>query len=105
MVIEWLKFRVSPELREDFIKKDEEIWTATLASYSGFLGKEIWLDPTIADNIIFVIRWQSRQQWKSIPIKELETTERRFAAAMGKGNYEMIASKEFQVRKFPKVAR
>ena len=105
MVIEWLKFTVSPEVREKFIKKDEAIWTAALATYPGFLGKEIWLEPTRADNIIFIIRWQSRQQWKSIPVEDLTMIEQRFAAAMGKDNYEMIESKEFQVRKFPEAPK
>ncbi len=105
MVIEWLKFRVAPELQENFLKKDEAIWTSLLASYPGFLGKETWLVPDAAEEIVFVIRWQTRQQWKSIPIEVLAETEQKFAQQVGKNNYEMIEMKEYQVRKFPEMSR
>jgi uncharacterized protein (TIGR03792 family) len=105
MVIEWLQFRVESESREKFIQKDDEVWTATLATYPGFIGKEIWLDPTALDRITLVIRWQTREQWKSVPQEILDETERKFALAMGETSYEMIETSEYQIRKFPEVAR
>jgi len=39
MVIEGLKFQVPPEKWEAFIRRDEEVWTAGLRSFPGFLGK------------------------------------------------------------------
>ncbi|MEM8832369.1 MAG: TIGR03792 family protein [Cyanobacteria bacterium P01_G01_bin.19] len=103
MVIEWLKFDVDSESREQFIKKDEEIWTANLARYPGFLGKEVWIEPNAPDKVIFTIRWQTREQWKSIPMEDLVAIEQEFSTAMGKVNvkYKMTESKEFQIRKFP----
>ncbi len=103
MVIEWLKFDVDSESREQFIKKDEEIWTANLSDYPGFLGKEVWIEPNAPDKVIFTIRWQTREQWKSIPMEDLVEIEREFSTVMGKMNvkYKMIESKEFQIRKFP----
>ncbi|MBF2019052.1 MAG: TIGR03792 family protein [Hydrococcus sp. C42_A2020_068] len=101
MVIEWLKFRVSPQSREKFIQKDEEIWTATLAKYPGFLGKEVWINPSAPEEIVLVARWQTREEWKAIPQKDLDETERQFAQAMGEGRYQMIETGEYQVRKFP----
>lgn len=100
MVIEWLKFRVAPEAREKFIQQDEAIWTATLSKQPGFISKEVWLAPDKANEVIFIIRWQSRQQWKAIPMDVLTATERQFARAMGRTNYKMLESKEFQIRKF-----
>ncbi len=100
MVIEWLKFRVAAELREEFIVQDEAIWTNMLAQYPGFLGKEIWLNPQQADEVVMVIRWQSREQWFTIPQADLESTEQQFNQALG-GNYDMVETKEYQVRKFP----
>jgi uncharacterized protein (TIGR03792 family) len=105
MVIEWLKFRVTPEAREKFIEQDEVIWTATLATYPGFLRKEVWLDPSISDEVVLIIRWQSREQWKAVPIDVLRATEEKFAAAMGQSNYEMIETKEYQIRKFSQVEK
>ena len=103
MVIEWLKFRVDSDSREQFIQKDEAIWTAALATYPGFLGKEVWIDPHAPGKIIFTIRWQTREQWKSIPASDLAKIEGRFSTKMREMNikYKMIESKEFQIRKFP----
>ena len=100
MVIEWLKFRVKPQLREKFIEKDEQIWTAVLTGFSGFLGKEVWINPSVANEVIFMIRWATREQWKSIPKEVLEATEKKFAQQVGKDNYQMLESSEYQVRKF-----
>lgn len=102
MVIEWLKFRVSPEIREKFIQKDAEIWTATLASYPGFLSKEVWIDPKRPEEVVLIIRWASREAWQSIPSEQLEKTEQFFTQQFGY-QHPIIEAAEYQVRKFPLV--
>ena len=97
MVIEWLKFRVVSQLQEKFLQKDAEIWTPLLASYPGFLGKETWFVPEKTEEIILVIRWHTRKQWKSIPLQILSETEREFLVQMGENNYEMIETREFEI--------
>ncbi|MFN6435550.1 MAG: TIGR03792 family protein [Nostoc sp. DedSLP01] len=57
MVIELLKFQVAPE-QENFIQKDAEIGTTALAQYSGFLGKEVWLNPNDSSEIISIANKQ-----------------------------------------------
>ena len=103
MVIEWLEFRVDPKSREKFIQKDDALWTASLATYPGFLGKEVWIEPNEPNKVIFAIRWQTREQWKSIPAEDLAQIEQQFSTAMKKLNisYKMTESKEYQIRKFP----
>lgn len=103
MVIEWLKFNVNSDLREEFIQQDEKIWTAALSTYPGFLGKEVWIEPNAPAKVVFTIRWETRQQWKSIPLQDLQEIESRFSAVMRNMqiNYKMIESKEYQIRKFP----
>jgi len=103
MVIEWLKFTVDSARREQFVQQDEAIWTASLSTYPGFLGKEVWIEPNAPDSVIFTIRWQTREQWKSIPMNDLVAIEQKFSTVMGKMDikYKMIESKEFQIRKFP----
>jgi uncharacterized protein (TIGR03792 family) len=103
MVIEWLKIQVSPELRQRFILKDNEIWTATLSRYPGFLGKEVWLDPQKANEVVLVIRWTDRESWKAVPADVLEQTDRQFAQQMGVGTNRIIEAGEYQVRKFPQL--
>ncbi|TVP61839.1 MAG: TIGR03792 family protein [Nodularia sp. (in: Bacteria)] len=100
MVIELLKFKVAPEVRENYIQKDAEIWTTGLAKYPGFLGKEVWINPKDSTELILIIRWATREQWKAIPLAALQMIEEKFTQAMGK-SYPIVESAEFQVRKFP----
>ena len=100
MVIEWLKFQVSPQLREKFIQQETEIWIPFLSSHPGFLGKEIWINPEAAEEVIIVIRWETHQQWKAIPEDEIAATDRKFAQALGEDNYQLVEAGDYQVRKF-----
>jgi uncharacterized protein (TIGR03792 family) len=99
MVIEWLKLRVSPELREKFIQKDAEIWTSMLATYPGFLGKEVWINPETPTEVIIVIRWASREAWESVSSDRLKQVEKQFTQEFGE-QQEIIEAAEYQVRKF-----
>lgn len=100
MVIEWLKVQVAEELREAFVQKDEEIWTAALAKYSGFLGKEVWISPLDPKEVILVSHWKTREAWKSIPQDYLDATEKRFNQEFDVNTYKIIEAEEFSVRKF-----
>ncbi|MEL6128770.1 MAG: TIGR03792 family protein [Cyanobacteria bacterium J06627_3] len=96
MVIEWLKFRVDPAERSRYLEIDEAIWTAALKTYPGFLDKTTWLDPNHDDEVIFVISWATREQWKAIPEEELEQINQQFDATLG-FDYDFLESKEFYV--------
>ena len=100
MVIEWLKFRVNPEMREKFVEQDLAIWTKTLAAQPGFLNKEVWINPTISDEIILVVHWQTLEQWKAIAAELLAETEEIFKASLGTDAYEIIETQEYHIRKF-----
>lgn len=98
VVIELLKFKVAPDLQENFIQKDAEIWTTALADYPGFLGKEVWLNPNDPSEVIFVIRWETFEHLDAIPEHELEAIEAKFVQAVGKF-YPIVESTEYQVLK------
>ncbi|MBE9155497.1 TIGR03792 family protein [Nodosilinea sp. LEGE 06152] len=100
MVIEWLTFAVDPQNRETFIRLDNDIWTAALSQYPGFISKEVWISPDLHDQVVFMVRWQTREQWKSIPQAELDAVERRFDEAV-EFDYRMIDAREYQVRRYP----
>ncbi|MGG6294740.1 TIGR03792 family protein [Leptolyngbya sp. AN02str] len=102
MEIECLRVRVDPELREAYIRKDAEIWTETLAQYPGFLGKEVWISPDDLSEVVLTVRWASFEEWQAIPDDVLQATEARFDAAVG-GNYELVESSRYQIRKFGDV--
>jgi len=100
MVIEWLKFQVAETLRETFIQVDEEIWTAALAKYAGFMGKEVWLSMEKSDEVVCVIQWESLDAWKSIPTNVLDATEKQFSKKIGANSYKLIDTGAYQMRKF-----
>ena len=94
MVIEWQRFHVRPDVRDLFLSKDEEIWTAGLRGETGFLGKEVWLGEEDED-LILVIRWRSEEEWKGILQERLEDLEKRFRRAVPEEGYEMVESLVF----------
>lgn len=100
MVIEWLTFAVDPENRETFVRLDNEIWTAALSQYPGFISKEVWISPDLLDQVVYVVRWQTREQWKAIPQADLEAIEKQFDEAAN-FSYRMIDAREYQVRRYP----
>jgi uncharacterized protein (TIGR03792 family) len=100
MVIEWLKVNVAPELREQYIQKDAEIWTAALSQYPGFLSKEVWISPDDLSELVLIIRWESFEQWQAVPVADLRRVEEQFNAAMG-NTHEIVESARYQVRRYP----
>lgn len=98
MVVEWLKVRVTPELREQFVQKDAELWTTVLARYPGFVSKEVWISPDNLAEVVVVIYWESFEQWQAVPKPVLEQVEADFNAAMG-NTYTIVESNRYQVRK------
>jgi uncharacterized protein (TIGR03792 family) len=96
--IEWLRFQVKPELRERFVQKDTEIWTAEHANRKGFLQKEVWISPKNLSEVVIVIHWATQDDWYSIPKQDVDQTEKRFAKAFG-GDYKLVESAAYQIRK------
>lgn len=95
MVIEFLKIEVSPEDREEYLQLDEKIWTKALAKFPGFIGKEVWLNPNKPSEVILIIRWASREDWKSISAQLLAEIEAQFALATGSIHHQIVESGEY----------
>jgi uncharacterized protein (TIGR03792 family) len=102
MVVEWLKFHVLPEQREQFVQQDDEIWTAALSIYAGFLGKEVWISPDDLSEIVLVIRWASFEDWQAVPSDRLQQLETQFRSVMGE-TYSLLDASRYQIRKFSQV--
>ncbi|MDD3242378.1 MAG: TIGR03792 family protein [Eubacteriales bacterium] len=83
-VVERLYVRLAdPQQAQHYIEADYEVWTKALSAYPGFLGKEILQgreDPALLVSIIY---WNSWEEWKSIPGKDLEAIQQRFELALG----------------------
>ena len=99
MIIELLKVKVIPEEREKYLQKDAEIWTQALTNFPGFLGKEVWLNPSEPTEVILIIRWATEAQWKSISPVVLDKIEHQFVQQLG-NTYQIIDSAEYQVYEF-----
>lgn len=97
MVIEFLKIEVTGENREKYLQLDQEIWTKALAKCPGFLGKEVWINPDKPTEVILIIRWASRKEWKSISAQLLEKIEQQFALAIGSIGHQIVESIEYEV--------
>ena len=95
MVIEWLKFKISPNSRDKFLEEDNKIWTQALSKYPGFLSKEIWLNPENDNEIILVIKWKSYKLWETLPPEDLQIIDDAFSQAMGNTTYDLIEAKHY----------
>ena len=95
MVVELLKFKVKPEIHDKFIEIDRQVWTDMLKKCNGFIDKEVWINADNQEEILCLIKWESRQQWKSIPLDQLKATESTFAQKMGHLTYELADSSEY----------
>lgn len=103
MYIEWLKFRVQPELRSQFIQLDQQIWTTFIAKSPAFVSKEIWLNPDQPNEVITLIHWSDREQWKAIPAADVDRVEQSFRMAFGADSYELIEAQEYQIASSSRV--
>lgn len=95
MIIEWQRVWVRPWLRERFVEKDAEIWTAGLAREAGFLGKEVWLGEDETE-VILVIRWESREHWEGVSQERLDAIEERFRRELASG-HEIVETRAYEV--------
>ena len=77
MVIEFLHFTVAPELRQAFIARDAEVWTAGLSGQPGYLGKDVWVDLNDPTQLRLAIRWETLVHWKACPPELLLELDRR----------------------------
>lgn len=94
MVIELQKVRVQPGVRDLYLEKDREIWTAGLAREEGFLGKEVWLGED--GEVILVIRWKREEDWKGMPRERQDDLDRRFRQAVPDG-WELVETRSYEV--------
>lgn len=97
MVIELLKVEVAAEYQEKYLQLDREIWTNAIAQFPGFINKEVWLNLNKPTEVILIIRWRSRQEWKSISVQLLKEIELQFVLKMGSISHKIVESAEYQV--------
>ena len=76
-VVEHLRLQVPQESREQWIVAERGSWEPWLKRQPGFLGRDLFWDPATEEGTL-LIRWSSREAWKSISMAEVETVQERF---------------------------
>ena len=76
-VVEYLRLQVPRESREQWIAAESGSWEPWLRQQTCFLGRDLFWDPATEEGIV-LIRWSSREAWKSISLGEVETVQERF---------------------------
>ena len=76
-VVEHLRLQVPQASREHWMAAERGSWEPWLKQQPGFLGRDLYWDPATEEGIL-LIRWSSREAWKSISMAEVETVQQRF---------------------------
>lgn len=76
-VVEYLRLHVPHEGREHWMVAESGSWEPWLKQQPGFLGRDLFWDPAAQEGTL-LIRWSSREAWKSISMAEVETVQERF---------------------------
>ena len=93
MVIEELTLTMPPSRVETFLARDGEVWTTFLALQPGFCGKEVWLPSDRPGTVVFIIRWETLEQWKAITPAQVQTVE----AGMGELAADSLECRDYVV--------
>ena len=76
-VVEHLRLQVPQGSREHWMVAERGSWEPWLKQQPGFLGRDLFWDPATEEGVL-LIRWSSREAWKSISMAEVETVQERF---------------------------
>jgi uncharacterized protein (TIGR03792 family) len=66
--VEILIFQMDPDVVNEFIQVDHEVWTLGEALIPGlsripFLSKEVWLDDSKPGEVTLVFVWDTQEEW------------------------------------------
>lgn len=76
-IIEELTITLDPADVEAYLERDAAVWTPYLKTCDGFLGKETWLPDDQSGTVVFIIRWATMAQWKSITPEQVAAVDAR----------------------------
>ena len=97
MYIEYLRFQIKPGFQARFLELDEELWTRRLSQNPGFHKKEVWLNPEDSTDLVIVVWWSNREQWKSITPEDVQAIDDEFVEAIGPGNSMLVEAREYRL--------
>lgn len=76
-VVEHLRVKVPGAARQAWLEAERGSWEPWLQQQPGYLGRDLLWDAEREEGTL-LIRWASREQWRSIPAAEVEAVQERF---------------------------
>ena len=76
-VVEVLRLKVPAAGRAAWLEAERLSWEPWLRGRPGFMGRELLWDPDRLEGVL-LIRWRTRQAWKTIPQAEIDAVQERF---------------------------
>ena len=76
-VVEHLRLKVPAASRDAWLEAERLSWEPWLRDRPGFMGRELLWDPERQEGVL-LIRWRTRQAWKTIPQEEIDAVQERF---------------------------
>ena len=101
IIIEELRLKVPADYKKIWLNAEKKIWEPWLSSQDGFLGRQLYWDKEKEEALILV-NWESKELWKSIPIKEVNEVQEKFennvksALNLRKNPFELIYEGELE---------
>ena len=77
LVTEELRLKVPNKYKDEWLKKEKEIWEPWLSNQDGFLGRQIFWDKEKEEALILV-NWKNKKLWKSISMEEVNEIQEEF---------------------------
>jgi uncharacterized protein (TIGR03792 family) len=77
--LEILRFRVPPGRADDFVARNERLWTPALREMPGFLGRSIVRGEEDPDEVTILVRWRDRADMDAFPRERMAELDRRMA--------------------------
>lgn len=76
--VEVLVFRMDPNVADEFLAVDHEVWTLGEALLPGFdripfISKEVWRDDAKPGEVTLVFVWESLDAWMRVGSPEIQT--------------------------------
>tara|TARA_B100001250_G_C19585308_1_gene693923 strand:+ start:231 stop:677 length:447 start_codon:yes stop_codon:yes gene_type:complete len=77
LIVEYIRLNVSSKNRRAWLIAEEKTWKPWLAEKEGFLNRELLWDKK-QEEATLLIRWSTREKWKSIPKSEIDRVQEQF---------------------------
>ena len=76
-IVEYLRLKVTENTKEAWLKAENDTWGPWLVEQNGFIGRQLLWDKE-SEEATILISWSTRNEWKSIPSKDIEHVQARF---------------------------